>query len=167
MYFPHAELIPTDKPWTKEIAAKVGLDITGLAKVNLPRHPSQLYEGFFEGIFLFLVIWFLLRKRKPFKGFIIGCYIIGYGIVRFFIEYTRRPDIGMDFPIQLVNIENPGYLFLTPWNFSMGQILCSLMIAGGIVALIFFSRLDKREKTKVLLEEQKGFSLKKLRKKIK
>lgn len=167
MYFPHAELIPTDQPWTKAIAAKVGLDISGRAMVNLPRHPSQLYESFFEGIFLFLVIWFILRKHKPFKGFIIGCYMIGYGIVRFFIEYTRQPDIGIDFPIKLVNIDNPGYLFLTPWNFSMGQILCMLMILGGITALIIFDKLDKREKARVQLEEQKGINLKKLRKKIK
>ena len=65
---------------------------------------------------------------------------IGYGLIRFFIEYARQPDQGIDFPIRLVGEDNPGYRFLTPWNFTTGQILCSLMIAaarrvpGGVLA---------------------------------
>ena len=43
------------------------------------RHPSQLYEAFFEGIVLFIVLW-SLRKRRPFRGFHLAVYIIGYGI---------------------------------------------------------------------------------------
>jgi len=90
------------------------------------RHPSQLYEAFFEGIFLFLVLWGI-RRKKPFNGFLFSLYIIGYGTVRFFIEFFREPDAQI------------GYLF----NFiTMGQILCLLMILSGTV--IFF--LGKRQK---------------------
>ncbi len=80
------------------------------------RHPSQLYEAFFEGIFLFAILWSIRKIKLP-KGAMLALYLIGYGVVRFFIEYFREPDAHI------------GFVFL---SFSMGQILCSLMIAGGI-----------------------------------
>jgi phosphatidylglycerol:prolipoprotein diacylglycerol transferase len=58
---------------------------------GLLRHPSQLYEAFFEGIVLFALLWFL-RRRSPFEGFLAGMYLLGYGVVRFFIEFYREPD---------------------------------------------------------------------------
>ncbi|NTU58712.1 MAG: prolipoprotein diacylglyceryl transferase [Chlorobiaceae bacterium] len=84
------------------------------------RHPSQLYEAFFEGIVLFIVLW-TLRKRSPYAGFLSGIYLIGYGTVRFFIEFFREPDAQL------------GFVFL---NFSMGQVLCFLMIAAGAGILV-------------------------------
>ena len=74
--------------------------------MNLPRHPSQLYEAFFEGIVLWLILWFIVRKRKPYKGFVIACYMLGYGVIRFFIEYVREPDKGIGYPITLVPLDN-------------------------------------------------------------
>jgi phosphatidylglycerol:prolipoprotein diacylglycerol transferase len=85
------------------------------------RHPSQLYEAFFEGIFLFLVLWSIRRKR-PFKGFFIPLYLIGYGTVRFFIEFFREPDPQLGFII--------GFL-------TMGQILCLVMILSGIILIYY------------------------------
>ena len=72
----------------------------------------------------------MFRRRRPFKGFQVGVYLIGYGLIRFLIEYARQPDQGHRFPIKLVNVDNPGYRFVTPWNFTTGQILCALMIAA-------------------------------------
>ena len=163
MLFPGAERIPTDQPWVAEFAEEVGIDISGLDAVNLPRHPSQLYEAFFEGIVLWLILWFVFRKRSPFRGFMIGVYILGYGLVRFFIEYTRQPDPGIDFPIKLVAVDNPGYRFVTPWNFTMGQILCLAMMLTGVVCLILFRRLSKR---KAQEPEKKPVSLRDLHKRI-
>ena len=163
MVFPGAERVPTDEVWVREIAAGAGMNIEGMQTINLPRHPSHLYEAFFEGIFLWLVLWLLLRKRKPFKGFVVGCYVIGYGIVRFFIEYARQPDIGIDFPIKLLDIPNPGYVYLTPWNFTTGQILNILMIAVGIASLIIFKKLAAGRQ---IQKQQVRQNLKKLRKKI-
>lgn len=79
------------------------------------RHPSQLYEAFFEGIFLFVVLW-SLRKKSPFDGAMLAFYIAGYGFIRFFIEFFREPDEQLGFII--------GPL-------TMGQLLCILMILGG------------------------------------
>jgi phosphatidylglycerol:prolipoprotein diacylglycerol transferase len=87
-----------------------------LDPLHLPRHPSQLYEAFFEGIFLFAVLW-ALRKRFSFSGAIFSLFITGYGVVRFFIEFFREPDAQLGFVL--------GPL-------SMGQVLCLLMIAVGV-----------------------------------
>ena len=88
------------------------------AKDALLRHPSQLYEAFFEGIVLFVLLW-VLRKKSPFYGFLSGLFIFGYGFVRFFIEYFRQPDAHL------------GFVFM---NFSMGQMLClAMMLAAGLV----------------------------------
>jgi len=62
-------------------------------------------------------------------------YIIGYGVARFFIEYVRQPDIGMEFPIQLVELTKPAIQF-SPFNFTTGQILNFIMfLIGGATGL--------------------------------
>lgn len=83
------------------------------------RHPSQLYEAFFEGIVLFAILW-AIRRRSPFDGFLLALYIAGYGTIRFFLEYFREPD------------EQLGLLWGTV---SMGQVLCLAMVllAAGIL----------------------------------
>jgi len=92
------------------------------------RHPSQLYEAFFEGIFLFLILWFI-RRKKVFDGMLLSLYIMGYGLVRFFIEFVREPDSHIGFII--------GPL-------SMGQILCICMILAGAVLFYFRRRSEIR-----------------------
>ncbi len=101
----------TDVPWGMFFPA----DSAGLL-----RHPSQLYEAFFEGIVLFALLW-VLRKKSPFDGFMAGLYLIGYGVVRFLIEFLREPDMHLGF-------------VLGP--FSMGQLLCLVMILSGMAVWI-------------------------------
>ncbi len=88
------------------------------------RHPSQLYEAFFEGIFLFIILW-SLRKIKYFDGFIFSLYLVGYGILRFFIEFFREPDPQLGF-------------ILGP--FTMGQIFCFGMVLAGVFIFLFKKR---------------------------
>jgi phosphatidylglycerol---prolipoprotein diacylglyceryl transferase len=97
----------TDVPW--------GM-IFPLDPTHQLRHPSQLYEAFFEGIVLFSVLWFI-RKKSPFDGFLLAVYLIGYGLVRFVIEFFREPDLHLGFIIG---------------SLSMGQLLCILMMAVGV-----------------------------------
>ncbi len=85
------------------------------------RHPSQLYEALFEGLFLFVILW-LLRKRNPFDGFMIGLYIFGYGLVRFIIEFFREPDAQLG--------------FVLAFN-TMGQVLCIAMMLAGIAIILW------------------------------
>jgi len=92
------------------------------------RHPSQLYEAFFEGIFLFIILW-CIRKFKVPRGAMLALYVIGYGTVRFVIEFFREPDSHL------------GFVFAT---FSMGQILCAMMIAGGISLYLYLGQKMKQ-----------------------
>ncbi|MDL2329483.1 prolipoprotein diacylglyceryl transferase [Desulfosarcina sp. OttesenSCG-928-A07] len=91
------------------------------------RHPSQLYEAFFEGIVLFGVLW-AIKGRVKTTGAMLAFYLMGYGLVRFFIEYTREPDAHL------------GFVFL---SFSMGQVLCMAMILSGGLLLGFFWRQQR------------------------
>lgn len=90
---------------------------------DLPRHPSQLYEAAMEGVILFCVLMWLLKKTnardKP--GMLGGAFIAGYGIARSIAEFFREPD------------EFLGYLlgFIT-----MGQLLCLPMIAYGVYLIM-------------------------------
>jgi phosphatidylglycerol:prolipoprotein diacylglycerol transferase len=89
--------------------------------LQLIRHPSQLYEAFFEGLVLFAVLW-MIRKKSPFDGFLLAFYVIGYGLVRFFIEFFREPDTQLGFV----------------WaSLSMGQVLCILMILAGLAVMMW------------------------------
>jgi phosphatidylglycerol:prolipoprotein diacylglycerol transferase len=147
MVFPHAKTLPASEAWVREAAEKTGIAVTG-AYVNLPRHPSQLYEMVFEGIILWAIIWFF-RNRKPFKGFLIGLYFLGYGFLRFFIEYFREPDSDLGYRIEFVKSNLPLAYAHPPFSFSTGQILCFAMILFGIVWLIITSRMPDREPVRV------------------
>ncbi len=134
MIFPDADRFSTSIEWVKEFAAQVGMEVGKGALVNLPRHPSQLYESFFEGIVLFAILWFL-RKKKPFHGFLSGMYLAGYGFFRFFLEYFRMPDSDLGFRIAsdpTASISQNTSLL----NISTGQILCFLMIVAGVGIIV-------------------------------
>ena len=88
---------------------------------NLPRHPSQLYELFLEGILLFTIMWWI--KDFPFKKGTLFClFLFLYSIFRFSVEFFREPDpqLGLVFS------------FMT-----IGQVLSVLMGFGGLVLLYF------------------------------
>ncbi|MDR2509604.1 MAG: prolipoprotein diacylglyceryl transferase [Spirochaetaceae bacterium] len=142
--------------WVREIAEKAGLPFDGASDIliNLPRHPSQLYEAFFEGIFLWTVIW-LLRKKAPFKGFLTGVYIGGYGLVRFFIEYFREPDADLGYRIQLGEIVPLSELAYRhpPLSFSTGQILCVAMMLCAALWLIIASRLPDSKRVYLINDD--------------
>ena len=145
MVFPGAERFSLSINWVREFAEKCGITVTSSGLINLPRHPSQLYEAFFEGIVLFTVIW-LLHRKKPFDGFSGGLYTIGYGLVRFFIEYFREPDADIGYRLA-ADASAPLYLNTSLLNISTGQILCFLMILGGAGVLVTCWFLDKKKKS--------------------
>lgn len=80
------------------------------------RHPSSLYEACGEGIVLFFFLS-LLRRRMSVPGQLAGWFLVGYGIIRFGLEYVREPDSG----VALL------------WIFARGQVLSlALIVFGGI-----------------------------------
>lgn len=138
MIFPSVPLhdcFPVKETWVKDFAAQAGLTIQeGAQYINLPRHPSQLYEALFEGIVLWIAVW-LIRNKKPFNGFLFFFYTVGYGVVRFFIEYFRQPDYELGFKIAAAADEAHIYLFNSFKNISTGQIFCFAMIAIGLACM--------------------------------
>jgi phosphatidylglycerol:prolipoprotein diacylglycerol transferase len=90
----------------------------------LPRHPSQLYESFFEGFVLFLILWFYSRRPRP-LGAVSGLFLLGYGLFRFGLEFFREPDVQI------------GFL----WdNFTEGQLLSLPMILLGVMMLLWATK---------------------------
>ena len=93
----------------------------------LPRHPSQLYEFFLEGVLLFSILWWL--KDFPLKKGTLFClFLMLYSILRFSVEFSREPDPQLGFV----------FSFLT-----MGQILSVLMGISGLVLLYFRPPMEK------------------------
>lgn len=142
--FPYAERFSTRQDWVINVAKDINMNISGMAMVNLPRHPSQLYEAFSEGILLWLILWFIVRKVKKFEGAVTGMYLVGYGFFRFIIEYFREPDKGLDFPLQWGG-GSPNYLMKSLFNFTTGQIFCFVMILAGLLLMIFLNYKEKKK----------------------
>jgi phosphatidylglycerol:prolipoprotein diacylglycerol transferase len=130
--FPNARQVPLNDPAVQKIIEEINLPVfAGQVTANLPRHPSQLYEAAGEGILLWLILWFIVRPRKPFAGFSVAIYVMGYSLIRFFIEYFRELDAGFE--------------LYTPLNLTMGQILCVLaFFAGGVFLAVRFYQHSHR-----------------------
>ncbi len=98
----------------------------------LVRHPSQLYEAFFEGVVLFTVLQHVHRKNHK-KGLVFWLFIGLYGVFRYFLEYLREPD--------KIDLYDKGLIlnFLT-----MGQVLSLIMLGSSIFFTVYI--LFKKEK---------------------
>ena len=92
---------------------------------GVPRHPSQLYEAFLEGLVLFVVLWSYSRKPRP-RMAVSGLFLLLYGIFRTAVEFIRLPDA------------NIGYLAFG-WV-TMGQVLSAPMILFGVILLVMAYR---------------------------
>src|SRR4030066_2064690 len=95
-----------------------------------PRHPSQLYESGLEGGILFLILWLLKDKKLP-TGGLLAIFLMLYGAFRFFVEFFREPDAPLGFIIG---------------SFTLGQVLSSFMIAGGVTLFYYLKRKSQVEK---------------------
>jgi len=164
MIFPNAATLPAKENWVREAAEKTGVALTG-AYVNLPRHPSQLYEMVFEGIILWAIIWFF-RNRKPFKGFLVGLYFLGYGFFRFIIEYFREPDSHLGYPLEFVKSTLPTAYSHPPLSFSTGQIFCFFMILFGVVWMFAAYRLSDWDNKKNIPNNEETSSERNKRRKL-
>jgi phosphatidylglycerol:prolipoprotein diacylglycerol transferase len=90
----------------------------------LPRHPSQLYQFALEGVLLFIILWLYSARPRP-TGAVSAMFLIGYGVLRFTVEYFREPD---------------DFLGLLAFNLSMGQWLSLPMILAGVAMLAWARR---------------------------
>src|SRR5699024_11759423 len=97
-----------------------------LAGDGIARHPSQLYEMLLEGVMLFIILWWFSSKQRK-TGQVSGMFLIGYGILRFIVEYTREPDYFRGLFCGLL---------------SMGQLLSLPKILAGLNLFIFFQDIS-------------------------
>lgn len=110
---------PTTLPW--------GMIFPGTHD-NIPRHPSQLYEMGLEGFALFALLWWFARKPRP-VGQISAVFLMGYGVARFLVEFTRAPDYFL------------GFIFD---GLTMGQLLSVPMIIAGAIIFWVSARRSSR-----------------------
>jgi phosphatidylglycerol---prolipoprotein diacylglyceryl transferase len=112
--------VETDVPWAVKF---IQID-------NLYRHPSQLYEAFFEGLILFFIlIYFRNKGFMKISGLISSLFLVFYSTFRFIIEFYRVPD------------EQLGYLF---FNLTMGQIISFTFFLAG--AYLFTTKYEINKK---------------------
>ncbi|QOL25553.1 prolipoprotein diacylglyceryl transferase [Thalassotalea sp. LPB0316] len=112
---------PTDVPWAVVFPTD---------PEQLPRHPSQLYEFFLEGVVLFFILYFMSKKKQP-LGMLSGVFLIGYGVFRMFVEAFREPDDHLGFFFEFI---------------SMGQILSLPMVIIGLFIIIYGSKRQANAK---------------------
>jgi phosphatidylglycerol:prolipoprotein diacylglycerol transferase len=118
MIFPTGAVNPAAVPPDVRGLCQPATLIDGSAGLNCPRHPSELYEAFLEGILLFIVLWICQRRGLRLKpGATTGVFLIGYGLARITAEFFRQPDPQL------------GYLF---WGITMGQLLSLPLLAIGL-----------------------------------
>jgi phosphatidylglycerol:prolipoprotein diacylglycerol transferase len=93
---------------------------------DVPRHPSQLYEAFGEGLVLLAVMALVVRRfgfRRP--GLVGGIFVVGYAVARIVCEFFREPDAQL------------GFLFA---GTTMGQLLSVPMAAAGLAVIVAAAR---------------------------
>ena len=104
---------PTEVPWSVKF----------IAVDDINRHPSQLYEAFLEGIVLFFMLQFILKKNFAKKTGQISClFLVLYSFFRIITEFFRTPDLHI------------GYLF---FNLTLGQLISAVFLSIGL-ALYFY-----------------------------
>ncbi|MBL4899463.1 MAG: prolipoprotein diacylglyceryl transferase [Colwellia sp.] len=109
----------TDVPWAMVFPTD---------SLQLPRHPSQLYEFFLEGVVLFAILYVITRKPRS-LGLASGTFLIGYGVFRSIVEFFREPDAHLGLYFSFI---------------SKGQILSIPMILAGML-IIYLGYLSQQK----------------------
>jgi len=109
----------TDVPWAMVFPTD---------SLQLPRHPSQLYEFFLEGVVLFFILHMITRKPRS-LGLASGVFLIGYGVFRTIVEFFREPDAHLGLYFSFI---------------SKGQILSIPMILVGML-VIYLGYLSQKK----------------------
>jgi phosphatidylglycerol:prolipoprotein diacylglycerol transferase len=112
---------PSELPWAM---------VFPQAADGIARHPSQLYEFALEGLVLFAILWLYSRRWRP-LGAVSGLFLLGYGVLRFLVEFTREPD---------------DFLGLLGFGLSMGQWLSLPMVVAGAALMVWANKYGQRRR---------------------
>jgi phosphatidylglycerol:prolipoprotein diacylglycerol transferase len=111
---------PTTLPWGVKFT-ELGHEITGVP-IDVPLHPTQLYESFSMFIVFFFLLW--LHKHRRFSGQVILLYALLYSIIRFLIEFLRDDPRGDVFGLT------------TKTGLSTSQLISIVVGIGALVLLV-------------------------------
>ncbi len=136
-----------------ELWGRVTESPLGVYFMNLPeneagplvmRHPSTIYEMLLEGVLMFFVMQWFIRKPRP-RMAASGIFVLGYGVFRTVVEFFRQPDAQLG-----VN----GFLYGTEW-ITRGITLSVPMIVSGAVMLFFAYRLNIYDYERALIRNSR------------
>jgi len=96
--------------------------VTILRGILTPRHPSQLYEAFLEGVLLFAILWLVRTRIRTPNGILTGLFLSCYGVFRIVVECFREPDA------PLIGI------------FTRGQFFSFFLVAIGLIFIFVAKR---------------------------
>jgi phosphatidylglycerol---prolipoprotein diacylglyceryl transferase len=109
-----------------------------LRSILTPRHPSQLYEAFFEGIVLFAVLWLVRTRMRQPNGVLIGLFFVFYAIFRIVVENFREPDASLIA------------------GFTRGQFFSFFLIAIGLAFVVFAKLWPAYPKSQIANPKSEG-----------
>jgi phosphatidylglycerol:prolipoprotein diacylglycerol transferase len=115
--------IATDLPWGVTFTDTYSGTLVGVP-LNIPLHPTQLYEATTNLLLGAFLIWFF--GRKQFDGQIFWTYVLAYAVLRFFHEFLRADPRG----------------FMFDGALSTSQFIA---IIGAVIALGMLARLKTRQ----------------------
>lgn len=121
----------TDLPWAMVFPK-------AMDPVGVGRHPSQLYQAFFEGLVLFALVFWFSAKPRP-RAAVSGVFLLGYATFRFGVEFVREPDQG-------IGLDWFGWM-------TRGQELCLPMFALGLALLVYAYFFSPEAKAKYVKPE--------------
>ena len=119
----------TDLPWAITFTNPQAQEISG-TPLNVPLHPTQIYDGLFNLILYGFLAW--LFRRKKFDGEIFTTYLICYAVTRSIVECFRGDYSGLHY-----------HFGLTP-----AQWISVPMFIGGLVLAAILSRRAEPDKLK-------------------
>jgi phosphatidylglycerol:prolipoprotein diacylglycerol transferase len=123
-----ARAIDTLQRGSAEASARVARELEPLLTA---RHPSQLYQAFFEGVVLTAICWWV--ARKPRRAGVVGCwFLIGYGVLRVLAEFYRLPD--------------EQFAVGRPLGLSRGQWLSAAMVVAGAIVLAWIVKRPEAQR---------------------
>lgn len=107
----------TDVPWAMIFPGD---------RLQLPRHPSQLYQFLGEGVLLFILLWWYSSRPRP-RFAVAGMFALGYGCVRFVVEFFRQPDASLNF-------------VAFNWMTRGQELSLPMIVAGGAVLVLAYTQ---------------------------
>jgi phosphatidylglycerol---prolipoprotein diacylglyceryl transferase len=138
--FPEAQPVPASAEGVYRRVIALGVPAIGDAGfINLPRHPSQLYEALVTGLGAWMTLM-LRRRRQPPTGIMTALYLMIYGAAQFLAGYLRIPPIRSPFVLRHSPQQRAPDVFTSLFDVTADQIASLVILAAGVAVLVAVRR---------------------------